>query len=235
MKRASHTVGIVANEFFDVTLGRMGGFGWAAHRSAECLLERPDLDYRPFFLAGQRLAAAEHSSGVPLLTFDGDAVGFRRALESARLALLLTIDFRPRYAPIIEALADKPLLVWVRDPRPPEDIEKIATLEIPGSADPLRASGRSTVARSALSSMTHAIRVAPSSWPALRRALAQKAPGTYGTAAAPLELLPNPLDVVPEGCARAGRHASSSSDGWIRSSARGSSSSWLAASPAWSS
>ena len=30
-------------------------------------------DIEPFFLSGQQLAAAEHSSGVPLLVFDGDA------------------------------------------------------------------------------------------------------------------------------------------------------------------
>ncbi len=197
MKRASHTVGIVANEFFDVTLGRMGGFGWAAHRSAECLLERPDLDYRPFFLAGQRLAAAEHSHGVPLLTFDGDADGFSRALESAGLSLLLTIDFRPRYAPIIEALAEKPLLVWVRDPRPPEDIEKIATLEIPGSADP--PAGIRTIDCSSLGALIHDARDTgrPVVMASPAPGLAQKAPGTYGIASTPLELLPNPLDVVP--------------------------------------
>jgi glycosyltransferase involved in cell wall biosynthesis len=199
VKRALDTVGIVSNEFFELGLGRMGGFGWAAQRSAECLVERRDLGYRPFFLAGQQLPVVEHVSGVPLLTFNGDAAGFRAALDRARLGLLLTIDFRPRYAPILEALAEQPLLVWVRDPRPPEDIQKIATLEIPGSPDP--PAGVRAIDCSSLGSLVERARdngrsvVMASPAPSLS---AQKAPGTYGTpAVASLELLPNPLDVVP--------------------------------------
>jgi hypothetical protein len=35
-------VGIIANEFFDETVGRMGGFGWVAAAAASCLRSRPD-------------------------------------------------------------------------------------------------------------------------------------------------------------------------------------------------
>ncbi len=40
-------VGIVANEFFDRRLGRMGGFGWAAAQVASCFRDEPDVGVDP--------------------------------------------------------------------------------------------------------------------------------------------------------------------------------------------
>ena len=168
------------------------------------------LDYEPFFLSGQQLAANEHSSGVPLLTFDGDA---RRIRASARETTALA---PPHDRLQTERIAPDPRGAARRSrsssgsgtPRPPEDIEKIATLEIPGSSDPRRGSGRSTAARWALSSSSAQTRVAPSSWPARRRATwrrRRRAPTEWPPT--PLAFLPNPLDVVP-GRMRKSRDAS---------------------------
>jgi hypothetical protein len=36
-------LGVISNEFFDVNVGRMGGFGWAAATVARCFGEEPQL------------------------------------------------------------------------------------------------------------------------------------------------------------------------------------------------
>ena len=50
-------VGIVANEFFDLSLGRMGGFGWAARQASKTLRASETPRFEPVFLAGEIRAA----------------------------------------------------------------------------------------------------------------------------------------------------------------------------------
>ena len=188
-------MGIVANEFFDLKLGRMGGFGWAALQAAQSLLERPNLGYRPLFVSGQLLDGTTHSSKVPLLVLAPHQASSPR--KHPKLSVLLTIDFRPTYTQIIEAF-DEPLVVWVRDPRPPEDVEKVATLEIPGTSDAPAGIGRidcsslGAIVERALSAGRSVLMSSPA--PSL---LAPKVPGTYGMEPTPLAFLPNPMGVVP--------------------------------------
>ena len=128
---------IVGNEFFDRGVGRMGGFGWAAQRSAECFASDPELGLSPLLLAGQgelRPDVAAQSNGVPLLGYDTTR-RYVRAVRDAKPALALTIDYRPNYLPVLRALERVPIVVWVRDPRTPEDMTRIATLAVPGSAE----------------------------------------------------------------------------------------------------
>jgi glycosyltransferase involved in cell wall biosynthesis len=201
-QRLSRAVGIVANEFFDPELGRMGGFGWAARTSAECLGARGDLGWRPILLAGRGGLAddktATSTHGFPLIKFDDDSRRYRRALAQAHVSLFLTIDHRPNYVPVLEARPRTPVIVWVRDPRSPADVAKITTLEIPSNTDPplgiepidlrsLRTFG--DVAESRLGRVTFA-----SPAPTLA---SLKSSETYGAPIAEVELLPNPLDVVP--------------------------------------
>ena len=51
------TVGIVANEFYDPRLGRMGGFGMNALLAARALSTINDETVRPLFLSGEHRAA----------------------------------------------------------------------------------------------------------------------------------------------------------------------------------
>lgn len=46
-------LGILANEFFEVSKGRIGGFGWAASRVAQCFNQNPELGVEVVFLAGE--------------------------------------------------------------------------------------------------------------------------------------------------------------------------------------
>ena len=202
MKRTrSTTVGIVANEFLDPELGRLGGFGWAARSSAECLRQSSSVDLRPVFLSGQHYrtgaSRATTSHGVPLLFRDQDPAAYRRALARRGVSLLLTIDYRASYAPIIASLPRAPLIIWAIEPRPRADVEKISTLEIPN--DPVSPQGisatGSTSLRAVLDEASQADRsvrlVSPA--PVFLEAKARQA---YDVPTAGLEFLPYPLEVV---------------------------------------
>lgn len=140
------TVGIVANEFYDPELGRMGGFGMNALLAARALSTGGDSEVRPIFLSGEHRAAPTRpwrpmprlvgaSNGFPIL-LRGRRAPWLRRLHDFGVDVLLTIEHRPAYNAFINALAETPLIVWVRDPRPRADLEKIATLEIPGEGAP---------------------------------------------------------------------------------------------------
>lgn len=134
------TVGIVANEFYDPALGRMGGFGMNALLAARAL-SAGDAGVRPVFLSGEHRAAPTRpwrpaprlvgtSNGFPIL-MRGRRAPWLRRLRELDVDVLLTIEHRPTYNAFIDALPATPLIVWVRDPRPRADLEKIATLAIP--------------------------------------------------------------------------------------------------------
>lgn len=196
---ATNAVGIVTNEFFDPALGRMGGFGWAARSSAECLAGAPEIGHRPVLLAGRgglgSRRPARHVTGVSLVRFDDDARRYGRKLDQAGLGLFLTIDYRPNYRPVLEA-RDVPAIVWVRDPRTPADLERIATLELPSGAEP---QGVKPIDCRSLGE--HVDRAGVAGSPV---AFAAPAPGlamprlrkTYGVDPAVLHFLPNPVPSV---------------------------------------
>jgi glycosyltransferase involved in cell wall biosynthesis len=114
-------LGIVADEFFCQEVGRMGGFGWAARQVAAFFNSRRELGVHVTFFA-----ARPPSPGDPARIHDTSIVfcdpraAHPGALDSCKPDLLLTMDFRTRYRTILDVLQSVPLLVWVRDPRPPE-------------------------------------------------------------------------------------------------------------------
>jgi len=131
------TVGIVADEFFDPAIGRMGGFGWAARQVANLFNSRPGLGVRVVFLA----ARVQNRGGARLRQVNNTPIAFqcrgqnyRNTILQQGLDLLLTIDYRPRYRPILEILQDTPVIVWVRDPKPPQVQARVATLRLPDAA-----------------------------------------------------------------------------------------------------
>jgi glycosyltransferase involved in cell wall biosynthesis len=184
----------------------MGGFGWAARRSAECFAQQPELGYAPVLLAGEGELGGRsrrHSNGVPLVRFER-MPAYGRRLRRARA--LLSVDYRPGFRPVLEALQDVPLIVWIRDPRTPEDYERIATLRLPAS--PAAPAGLARFDLTSLAEVAAERRAAggrvvlAATAPGLA---APRAPATYGLALDSTEPLPNPLDPVPDGLRRAER------------------------------
>ena len=200
-------VGIVANEFFDLELGRMGGFGWNALHAARALRSAPGLDARPVFISGEHRAPLlrpwrpaptleRQSNGFPLIV-KGRPSAWKRELRSLGLDLLLTIEYRVQYEAVLSSLPETPVVVWIRDPRPPADLQKIATLAIPGDPAPPQGVGAIDA-----SSMRRVYARAGEDGRAVVFAspapgfLGPKASDTYGIPALPVEFLPSPIDVI---------------------------------------
>jgi glycosyltransferase involved in cell wall biosynthesis len=193
-------VGIVANEFFDQALGRLGGFGWAASASAKSLGGSRALDRHPIFLAGRGGLGSDrperHESGIPLVRYDDDHARYSRRLARARLGMLLTIDYRPNYLPVLEACA-LPTIVWIRDPRGPADLDRIATLKMPRGGEVPQGVG-------AIDCRSLGAYVARAGSLGVRVAFASPAPGlvaprlraTYGVEPTAVRFLPNPVATV---------------------------------------
>jgi len=193
-------VGVLANEFFDLSLGRMGGFGWAARQTAR-LFDDPALGIEVVYLTGELRAPP----GVPETVVHGARLIFRqsaladvRRARAERLDLLLAIDYRPNYRWLCWALPQTPMVVWVRDPRPPDDVAKVHTLRIPG-ANGARPKGTFQPDCSSLGTIVRASR-----WLGRRVLFASPAPHLrdkltrmIGTEVDDFAFLPNPLDLAP--------------------------------------
>ena len=127
-------IGIIANEFFDSRVGTMGGFGWIAAATAKAVINDATGGVAVEFLCGDPAPAGltghVASHGVPLHFPPRRRLEW--PLERDRFDLLLSIDYRPSYDSIVKHFWKTPWVMWVNDPRPPEDVQKIATLSIPG-------------------------------------------------------------------------------------------------------
>jgi glycosyltransferase involved in cell wall biosynthesis len=121
-----------------------------------------------------------------------------RSVKTERLDLLLMIDYRPSYRFFAGALPRTPIIVWVRDPRTPEDMRKIHTLRIPG-AEGVRPQGINGIDCTSLGTIVRASRLLARpvlfATPAL--SLAAKVPDTYGVTPPEVSFLPNPLAPGP--------------------------------------
>src|SRR5215470_20319511 len=135
-------LGIIANEFFDLTLGagRMGGFGWAARQVSRVFAD-PALETTIVYFTGELMGSPPGEQTVVhdrrlILRQSTLRTDFRRARSESPDAVLM-IDYRPSYRWIFHGLPTTPIIVWVRDPRPPDDVAKVASLRIPGAGDEL--------------------------------------------------------------------------------------------------
>ena len=128
-------LGVLANEFFDPELGRMGGFGWAARQIARCFAD-PALGVDVVYLTGELRARPGQQEvvvhGTRLIPRQRSKLRDILRVRAEKPDLLLVMDYRPNYRFVCWALPRTPMIVWVRDPRPPDDVAKVNTLSIPG-------------------------------------------------------------------------------------------------------
>lgn len=131
-------IGVVSNEFFDRSLGRMGGFGFAAQQVIRLFTENPSFGIEVVCLPGEILGfppdevpRIHGAPAFPVGTGDNTILQRRRVLGKVEIDLLLTIDYRPSFLPTLLALPRTPLIVWVRDPRAQTDIDRVSSLELP--------------------------------------------------------------------------------------------------------
>jgi len=154
------------------------------------------------YIAGEHMA----QRGAPEANAHGSRVILRqptrlanlRAVRKERFDLLLTIDYNLGYSVYMRALPRTPIIVWVRDPRTPEDAARILGVRIPGAEDEAPQGLMSHDGRSLA-------RIArESGW--LRRKLmlatptpllVRKLEGTYGVEPWDFFFLPNPILLDP--------------------------------------
>src|SRR5438552_1679454 len=125
-------VGIVCAEFLQPGLTRMGGFGWGAARAGEELRAAGDV---PVFVCPDVDALADAPpalGGIELIAKRDGTLAFARRMRDAKLDVLLSVDYRPSYDTAFKVLPRTPVIVWVRDPRPPADVANAAHIRIPG-------------------------------------------------------------------------------------------------------
>ncbi|MDR4467892.1 MAG: glycosyltransferase family 4 protein [Nitrospira sp.] len=190
-------LGIVASEFFDPRIGRMGGFGWAARQVARFFRSRPDLGVEVVFIgAGFTIPLhlfGAHVHDTPLIAFSSGK-SYGKALEDHKPDLCLTIDYRHSYRKVLCSLPNTPVVVWVRDPRPPEVEATLATLRIPGQESSL-SRGIKSINYHSLASVLDGQRSVQFTTPA--PSLRKLAECTYRCRLGELIFLPNIVDLKP--------------------------------------
>ena len=128
-------LGIVADEFFSRDVGRMGGFGWAARQVATFFHSRSELGVEVTFFAARARRPGDPAEihETPIVFCDPRAA-HAGALAGCKPDVLLTMDFRTRYRTILDVFDRVPVLVWVRDPKPPAIHARISSLRLPGDS-----------------------------------------------------------------------------------------------------
>lgn len=195
-------LGIVASEFFEPSVGGMGGFGWAAHKVAKCFNADPDLDVEVVFLSRKQPKANHEPEvvvhGTRLIFRQKDRLDYCRRIWAEHFDVLLSIDYRPGYRRLFWLMPRTPIIVWVRDPKPPEEVAWIKTARVPGEEDVLP-KGLNPIDCKSLAGVVKA-----SKWlkrpvvfgtPALF--LKDKVLGAYGLTPDKVTLLPNIIDTDP--------------------------------------
>lgn len=130
-------VGIVANEFFDPKINRVGGFGWAGQRAMQTFKGDPRFA-QPVFFSGEfigKTAFIETAGNKIVLPSPKRFISAWRAWNE-RPDILLCIDYRPSYLRWLRGLPFTPVIVWVRDPRTPTDMVRLNSLRVPGTDKP---------------------------------------------------------------------------------------------------
>jgi glycosyltransferase involved in cell wall biosynthesis len=134
------TLGVIANEFLDAdpSLGGAGGFGWASRQIAKVFSSRPTLGVQVVFLhvgvCATRNRDVVESDGIQVYLRQGGRTWYRAPLVGyrERIDVLLSIDYRPNYDTWFWAMPRTPVIVWSRDPRTEEDVQRINSLRVPG-------------------------------------------------------------------------------------------------------
>ncbi len=195
-------LGVISNEFFDPSLGRMGGFGWATRQLAHCFNDNPHLGVDLVFLSGDKYArkkrVAPIAHGTRLILRERNTLRYFMRLWREHFDLLLSIDYRPKYRAIFHVLPRTPIIVWARDPRTAEDAARISAVRIPGE-ETVPPQGIKTPDCTSLASV-----VRTSAWwrrPVLFATpapfLADKFMDAYGVQPSAVTMLPNIVDIEP--------------------------------------
>lgn len=195
-------LGVITDEFFDASLGRLGGFGWAARRLGEIFNADPSLNVDLVYVAGEHVAtpgrSEAHVHGSRVILRQQSRLANVVAMQRENFDLLLSIDYNLGYSVYLRALPRTPAIVWVRDPRTPADAARIRAVRIPHASNDvpqglMSHDGRSLarIAREATVLRRRLLLATPTPL------LVRKLEGAYGFEPWAFHLLPNPVSVAP--------------------------------------
>ncbi|WP_254565727.1 glycosyltransferase family 4 protein [Oscillatoria sp. HE19RPO] len=195
-------LGIICNEFFALSQGRMGGFGRAASLVAECFHDRPELGIKAVFLAGEGYGEPNQPNPIihntPLILRQRNKLAYARRIWQEKIDLILSIDYRSNYRSLFWLLPHAPIIVWVRDPHPPEDVVKINTVRIPGQEN-IEPQGLKSADCTSLAGIVKASKwlKRPVLFATVSPFLKTKIKGTYGVQPQEVTILPNIINLEP--------------------------------------
>ena len=186
----------------------MGGFGWAAWKVSKLFHEHPEYRVHTTYLS-QTVPSDGNGivvHGTRLFNREGSRLTSIRRLRALKLDILLMIDYRPTYSFFARALPRTPVIVWVRDPRTPKDMEKIGTLCIPG-AQGIRPQGIASIDCTSLSKIVNTSRYfrRPVMFATPSPELAARVPDTYGVTPREVTFLPNLIELSPGDVSKSAR------------------------------
>ena len=196
-------LGVITDEFFDASLGRLGGFGWAARQLGEIFNGDPALGVDVVYVAGEQFAddtrteTRVHGSRVVLRR--RSRLANLRAMQREQFDLVLTIDYNLGYSVYLRSLPRTPAIVWVRDPRTPDDAARINAVRVPGALSEhpqglMSHDGRSLARIARESALFRRPLLLATPTPLLVTKLA----GAYGFEPWDFHLLPNPIRFDPQ-------------------------------------
>lgn len=198
-RRRRLRLGIVANEFFHTDLGGHGGFGFAAREVAGLFASDRSLGVDAVFVSAARRRAVRETElrvhGVRLLHPDPNPDAWSRRLAREGFDLLLTIDFRSNYGSVLDALPGTPAIVWIRDPRRPDDVARYMALRLPDRDEPPASVAPVDVAR-----LPELVAARPGRLlqiATIDPSRAEMIPSAYGVGADQVHLLPNVVAIDP--------------------------------------
>lgn len=198
-------LGLIANEFYDLSLGRMGGFGVAIRQVADLFNQNRSLGVDPVFIAGNlpgvNSRAEVITHGTRLLLLSQKKLQSIRLLKAEKFDILLTMDYRKNYLPILQYLSNVPIIIWVHDPRTPYDMQRIESTRIPGQGN-FVPQGLKPIDCTSLATVVKQSRSALSKRPVLFANPAiyyeEKVIGTYGVQPSEVSFLPNIIEHIIE-------------------------------------
>jgi len=132
------TVGVVANEFFNPTVGRTGGFGMSTNMVGQFFGEHPDLGVKIVFIYASVPRGKMKSElvkkviiqllGWPLVFM---VPGAEKVLLDLGIDVFLLIDYRTKYESVLRVMPEKPIILWARDPRTEQQKHNLEGIRLP--------------------------------------------------------------------------------------------------------
>ncbi|MEO1476485.1 MAG: glycosyltransferase family 4 protein [Pseudomonadota bacterium] len=133
-------LGIIANEFFDARISRLGGFGMLSKQIVAAAegSSNPQIDVDLYWgdppdhirESNEKLEIYGRPARFPKYKWRREKLSIMA--ERKVPDLFLTIDYRENYEYYLSMFPRAPMLMWVQDPKTPEDWARIGTTYVPG-------------------------------------------------------------------------------------------------------